>query len=117
VGPATPGITTVAVTLSELRIEVDAKSASAGEVTFEAENAGTIPYEPVVVRSDEEPGVLPVVDGKVDESRVDVIGEIEEFPAGETASETFNLTAANYVLICNLPAHYEQGMYLGFTVP
>jgi uncharacterized cupredoxin-like copper-binding protein len=60
--------------------------------------------------------VLPVVDAKVDESQVDIVGEIEEFRAGETASGTFDLTAGNYILLCNIPAHFGQGMYLGFTV-
>ena len=41
---------------------------------------------------------------------------IETFAAGETEQSTFQLTAGNYVLICNLPAHYLTGMSSRFTV-
>jgi len=27
-----------------------------------------------------------------------------------------NLEAGSYVIICNLPAHYESGMHTAFTV-
>jgi uncharacterized cupredoxin-like copper-binding protein len=106
----------VAAVLTEWAIEIDRDSAPAGEVVFDADNQGAIPHELVVVKSDLAEDALPVVDGKVDESQVDVIGEIEEFPAGETVSASLTLEAGNYVLICNVPAHYGQGMHTTFTV-
>jgi uncharacterized cupredoxin-like copper-binding protein len=106
----------VAAVLTEWAIEIDRDSAPAGEVVFNADNQGAIPHELVVVKSDLAEDALPVVDGKVDESQVDVIGEIEEFPAGETVSASLTLEAGNYVLICNVPAHYGQGMHTTFTV-
>ncbi|MEX2031291.1 MAG: plastocyanin/azurin family copper-binding protein [Dehalococcoidia bacterium] len=106
----------VAAVLTEWTIEIDRDSAPAGEVVFNADNQGTIPHELVVIKSDLAEDALPVVDGKVDESQVDVIGEIEEFPAGETVSASLTLKAGNYLLICNVPAHYGQGMHTTFTV-
>lgn len=53
---------------------------------------------------------------------VELIGEIEEFPVGETDSASFELDAGNYVLVCNIydegeqEAHYAEGMRLAFTV-
>ena len=60
---------------------------------------------------------LPTVeDGSVDESGegLEVIGEIEDIPVGETQSVTLDLEAGNYVLICNIydadedEAHYQE---------
>jgi len=37
---------------------------------------------------------------------VDFVGEIEEFPAGESSTSSFNLDAGRYLLICNIAGHY-----------
>lgn len=108
--------TTVLATLDEWSITVDQAGVPTGDVTFDVVNAGTIPHELVIIRSDENPDSLPVEGSMVPEDQVDVVGEVEEFPAGQSESGTFTLTAGSYILICNIPAHYEQGMYLGFTV-
>lgn len=108
--------TTVAVTLSEWAVEPDASSVPAGEVKFSVSNEGTIPHELVIIRSEADPEALPVEGGIVPEDEVDVVGEVEEFPAGETDSGSFNLGAGNYLLICNIPAHYEQGMRVALTI-
>jgi hypothetical protein len=120
---------TVAVTLQEFSINPDSDSAAAGEVTFEATNEGpNDPHELVVIRTDLAADALPMSeDGGVDEGGEgieEVIGEIEEFPVGETESATFDLEAGSYVLICNvveeedgeLESHYVEGMRTPFTV-
>jgi uncharacterized cupredoxin-like copper-binding protein len=119
---------TVQVTLQEFSVIPAEESSSAGEVTFEVENAGpNDPHELVVVRTDLAPDALPTADdGSVDEGGegMEVLGEVEEFPPGETREQTFDLDAGNYVFICNVveeedgttEAHYEMGMRTGFTV-
>jgi len=42
--------------------------------------------------------------------------QIEDITGGSTQSLTVSLDAGNYVFICNLPGHYEQGMHAAFTV-
>jgi uncharacterized cupredoxin-like copper-binding protein len=120
------GESTVAVTLQEFAVAPAEPSTSAGSVTFEAINEGPDDdHELVVIRTDLEAQSLPTAeDGSVDESGegMEVIGEIEEFPPGESRSATFDLEAGNYVLICNIydadeqEAHYEEGMRTSFTV-
>lgn len=107
---------TVNAVLTEWSVEIDRDSAPAGQVHFSAENKGAIPHELVVVKSDLASDALPVVDGKVNEDTIDFIGRIKEFPTGETAAATFDLEPGKYILFCNIPAHYSQGMYTSFTV-
>ena len=119
---------TVQVTLQEFAVLPAQNSVDAGEVTFEVENTGPDdPHELVVIRTDLAPDALPTTEeGGVDEEGegIEVIGEIEEFPPGETDSGTFDLDAGSYVLICNVveeeegghEAHYAQGMFTAFTV-
>jgi uncharacterized cupredoxin-like copper-binding protein len=53
---------------------------------------------------------------------VELIGEIEDIPVGETLSVTLELEAGNYVFICNIwdedeqEAHYQEGMRTSFTI-
>ncbi len=92
-------------------------SVPAGEVTFEAHNDGQTIHELVIIKTDTDPADLPVESGRVDEEAAgEEIGEIEEFAAGGIEVGTFNLEAGNYALICNIPAHYEQGMYAQLVV-
>lgn len=90
----------------------------AGQVQFNLTNNGPDDHEFVVFKTDLAADQLPVQDGQVVESdpSLQKMGEQEQFPAGETRSLTLNLAPGHYVLICNLPGHYEQGMHFGFTV-
>jgi uncharacterized cupredoxin-like copper-binding protein len=120
------GGSTVEVTLQEFAILPAESSIGAGEITFEATNEGPDDnHELVVIRTDLAPDALPTnEDGTVNEDGegIEVIGEIEEFPPGESQSATFDLEAGAYVFICNVfeeeegEAHYEQGMRTAFTV-
>lgn len=107
---------TVQVALREWAVDPDTDSAPAGTIEFEAANEGTQPHEFVVIRTDQAPDELPVDAGAVAEGELTVVGEIEQFEADTTQSGQFELESGSYVLICNIPGHYQQGMYAGFTV-
>ena len=47
---------------------------------------------------------------------LDVVATSGQIEAGESAEVTAELEAGSYVLICNIPTHYEGGMYTTFTV-
>lgn len=120
--------TTVNVTLQEFAVVPGQSQAAAGAVTFTAKNIGPDDeHELVVIRTDLVPTTLPLGDnGGVDEAGAGVtaIGEIEEFPVGQTREATFDLSAGKYVLICNIvdatetptEVHYKLGMVAAFTV-
>ncbi|MGM0591185.1 MAG: hypothetical protein ACQETI_06055 [Halobacteriota archaeon] len=109
--------TVVEAELSEYAIDLSTSTAPAGLVRFETRNVGQLVHELVVVRSDLDPGELPTDENDdVDEEQIDVVDEIEDIEGGGQATLEVTLEAGNYVLICNLPAHYRLGMYTGFTV-
>jgi uncharacterized cupredoxin-like copper-binding protein len=97
-------------------------TAQAGKTTIEAPNEGSVEHELVVFKTNMNPANLPTeANGEVDEKKLEQegaeeLGEIEEVEPGETGSKEFNLTPGKYVMICNLPGHYAQGMYGSLTV-
>jgi uncharacterized cupredoxin-like copper-binding protein len=108
----------VDVTLSDFEIELSSSSAPAGEVTFEVENDGPSIHEFVVFQTDLAPDALPTDDaGDVAEGEdFEPVDEIEDIEVGASPSLTLDLDAGSYVLICNIAAHYRQGMRTAFTV-
>lgn len=94
----------------------DANS-KAGSVTISAPNNGQLPHELVLARTNADPSKLPTAStGLVDEAKLDSPGEIAEVAPGETKETTLKLTPGKYVMFCNLPGHYAQGMYGSFIV-
>ncbi|MGE3960485.1 MAG: plastocyanin/azurin family copper-binding protein [Dehalococcoidia bacterium] len=106
----------ITVEATEFAFALGADKAAAGEVTFTLNNAGAIPHELVVVKTDEAADALPVEGGVVVEDEVEVLGRTSQIAGGASEDLTLTLEAGNYVLICNIPAHYETGMHAAFTV-
>jgi len=109
----------VGATEKDFAITLDPSTASAGSVTFNIDNQGPATHEFVVFKTDLAPDALPTAsDGTVDEEGKGVqhIDEVEDIAAGSTETLTTDLKAGSYVVICNLPGHYEQGMHAPLTV-
>jgi uncharacterized cupredoxin-like copper-binding protein len=109
----------VGVTLADFTITPDEESAPAGDVTFDVTNDAEQTHEFVVIKTDLAEGDLPLDDeGNVSEEGegMEVVDEIEDIEGGSDQSLTVNLDSGSYVLICNLPGHYAQGMHTSFTV-
>ncbi|MFM7718187.1 MAG: plastocyanin/azurin family copper-binding protein [Actinomycetota bacterium] len=120
VAPACGGTsTTVTGRVRDFAIELDASTIAGGDVTFEMTNEGPSTHELVVQRSTLDPAMLPTLpDVLVDAAGacLEEVGEIAEFAAGTTASETFALESGTYVYYCNVAGHYAAGMHGSFTV-
>jgi uncharacterized cupredoxin-like copper-binding protein len=106
----------VAVELTEWKVTPAAATAPAGPVTFAVTNKGTTIHEFVVVKTDTKAGALPVVDNKIDESKLTAVDEIENIAVGASPTLSVNLEAGHYVLLCNIETHYQQGMGADFDV-
>ena len=85
---------------------------------FVAKNAGTIAHQFVVLETNLAPEAVPVVNFKADETAAGVskVGDIKELKPGSTATASFDLARGRYVLICNVPTHYNGGMRAPFEV-
>jgi uncharacterized cupredoxin-like copper-binding protein len=114
----------VSANLSDFKIELGSTSAKAGEVTFKVKNNGPSVHEFVVFKTDLAPDALPTKEDEngiviVDEEGqgVEAVDEIEDIAVGSNKELKVNLQAGKYVVICNLPAHYQQGMHSAFEAP
>ena len=120
-GPTTPvPAGTVAVTLidPDFSVVADPPSARAGSIAFSVTNAGSILHNLRVIKTELDPGSLPIDSASfaVDEGAVDVVASLPELESGQTEELPADLAAGAYVLICNVPTHYESGMHTPFTV-
>ena len=117
-GGGAPAPGTINVSLTSYKIAPSSTTAPAGSVTFHVKNDATDQtHEFVVVQSDKPSDQLPLdSEGNVDEDQINGLGEVEDVAIGESKDLTLNLAAGHYVLMCNLPGHYQQGMHLDFTV-
>jgi uncharacterized cupredoxin-like copper-binding protein len=85
--------------------------ARAGEVALEVHNDGEMPHELAVIRTDAGPAELPVTGGVVgEEAAGELLGRTSQISAGDIEVLALELDAGAYALICNIAAHYEQGM-------
>jgi uncharacterized cupredoxin-like copper-binding protein len=121
--PAQPsGAGSLTINMSDYAFTPKDGTTNAGMVTISAPNQGQLPHELVLFKTNKPPGSLPPLsNGEVDEegleaSGVESPGEIEDVGPGETKSAALKLTPGKYVMICNLPGHYKQGMYGTLTV-
>jgi uncharacterized cupredoxin-like copper-binding protein len=112
----------VAVTLSQWAVTPTATTVSAGSVTFTVKNDGTIPHEFVVLQTETPAGDFPIESFEGESDRIDEdtagtnVGETGDMDADSTKPLTIDLEPGHYALVCNLPAHYGQGMHTDFTV-
>jgi uncharacterized cupredoxin-like copper-binding protein len=112
----------VKATESDFKIVLDKTSASSGDVTFNVNNDGPSTHEFVVFKTDLPEASLPTKKENgaviVDEEGQGVthIDEVEDVAKGASEDLTVNLKPGKYVVLCNLPTHYQLGMHASFTV-
>jgi uncharacterized cupredoxin-like copper-binding protein len=98
--------------IAHMRIVLDHETVKPGRVTLTAENQSkTLVHELLVARAPAS-GELPL-DAKADrvnEKRVHPLGEISDLAPGKAGKLTLDLKAGRYVLFCNQPGHYQDGM-------
>jgi uncharacterized cupredoxin-like copper-binding protein len=115
------------VTLDEWRISPETATLKAGKVTFVAENTGKVEHELLVLKTDLAADELPVglegpaltlpgmklVLGKPHQhkSGFDFDGALRNrhINPGSDRRDVVTLTKGRYVLLCNLPGHYQAG--------
>ena len=116
------------IVLKDFSIHPNTTKAQAGKLTLQAVNVGMSTHELVILRTDLKPSELPRKEAKSqqgivteylvneDDARIETIDEIEEFPAGTSQKKTVTLEPGHYVLFCNIPGHYDKGMYTSLHI-
>jgi len=110
--------TSVTVQLKSFSVTPSLVTAKAGTITFNITNIATDEaHEFVLINTDLPPDKLPVGGDKmVNEKAVTVVTQLAGIDPGKTGLAVANLVAGQYVIICNRPDHYNQGMHAAFTV-
>jgi uncharacterized cupredoxin-like copper-binding protein len=115
----TPAVTPegdVIVILDEWSVEPAPDSAPAGEITFAVVNDGASAHELTIYQTDLPLDELPLAGRMVDETKVEPLGSTPVMVGGQLRQLTVTLAPGRYVLVCNLPTHYEDGMRAEFNV-
>jgi uncharacterized cupredoxin-like copper-binding protein len=117
-GAGTASNGAIGATLDDSTISLAAGSAPAGGVSFAIANDGSTVHEFEVLRTELAADSLPVDSGVVQTSAqgIEIVDEVEEIAPGTTTTLSVDVDADAYVIICNLPGHYDAGMATSFAV-
>lgn len=113
---ALPSDVTVTAVLKDNNVTLTPATAKAGTVKIGIRNSGTMAHEFELIKTDLAADKLPV-DGAQAKAKTDgLVKQILNIGVGKTAVVTADLAAGHYVIICNVPGHYQLGMRADLTV-
>jgi uncharacterized cupredoxin-like copper-binding protein len=116
--PSEPVVTGGTIVLSEWKVDM-ASTIKAGKSTFSISNAGTIPHELLIFKSDLAPTAYPTdgAGGIIEEGGgVDLMSDGDNIDPAGTQSRSIDLAPGTYLFVCNIPAHFKSGMFTVVTV-
>ena len=102
-----------------MSMKLDPATVPAGDVVFKVHNdALTEEHEMVVVKlkSADEKIAVEAASNRVDEDKLESLGEVSELKPGEDGELKTTLQPGNYLVFCNLKGHFEAGMQTTLTV-
>jgi uncharacterized cupredoxin-like copper-binding protein len=105
---------TVNVTFANFKVKPAKSSTGAGRTSFVVKNSDSMEHELVIIKTSRKAGDLPVSGDQASEKGK--VGAVDDVGRGQTKRLTLNLKKGHYALICNLPGHYQGGMFADFTV-
>ena len=110
-GPEPP----VKLRMSEYRIRLDRGHASAGYFRMDLRNTGKVLHDLAIIKTARTAKQLPVTNGHVSRHGLKFVHPLDP---GEHVVVVFgaNLRPGHYVLICDIPGHYQKGMRRDFTL-
>lgn len=100
-------------------IQTNVRSVPAGKVTFNVVNDSKDTVHEMIVAPVPENGTLmpyEASENRVLEEDTTHYGEVSELDPGAKGSLTLTLKPGDYLLYCNIPGHYELGMWSTITV-
>lgn len=119
--PVTPSASSAAgqtIGLSEWKVAV-ASSMKAGPATFTISNNGTTQHELLIFKSELDAAAYPTDsagDIKEEGAGITLLSDGDNIDPAGSQSRTVDLKPGKYLFVCNLPAHFKQGMFTVVTV-
>jgi uncharacterized cupredoxin-like copper-binding protein len=107
------------MSMAMLSVKADVTTVPAGKVTFQVTNSSKdIVHEMLVSPAPADGKLMPYMADmmKVDEDSAGHLGEVSELNPGQGGALTLDLKPGKYVLFCNIPAHFMNGMWTEITV-
>jgi uncharacterized cupredoxin-like copper-binding protein len=114
--PTASGATSIQVTLHDDGIELDVRQVSSGGIALEIHNEGELVHEVEVFSGATEGQILPVRSSVAVTTGLTLVDEVEGILVESDASLVVDLSPGTYLVICNLPGHYQNGMWAYVTV-
>lgn len=111
-----PSDVQVTVDMKEYAVTLTPASIKAGTIKFGIRNSGTLVHEFDLIKTDLAADKLPL-DAATARAREDgLVKQVKNIGAGAAASVSADLQPGRYLIICNVPGHYQLGMRAAFTV-
>lgn len=115
-----PTLPEAAITLTDFKVGTGSAHFAPGQYQFTIANGGPSQHELLVFQTTLDPSQFPKEsDGGVQENGTGVnkISDGDNIDPGKIQSRTVDLTQpGTYVLLCNLPGHFANGMFATITV-
>ncbi|MBI3744022.1 MAG: hypothetical protein HY261_07045 [Chloroflexi bacterium] len=103
--------------ISEWKIVMEPESIQPGKATIRAINQGQQLHDIIILKTDLPDDKLPVTGFEVDLAKAgEVIDKISQVPSGKAQSLFHELPAGHYVILDNLPGHYQAGNHASLFV-
>ena len=99
-------------------LKLSATTVKAGMTTFEVTNSSKDTVHEMVVFPYKDGETIPysTADSKINEDNAGHLGEVSELEPGKSGMLKISLKPGKYVLTCNIPNHYMNGMWAIITV-
>ncbi|MFQ5425653.1 MAG: sulfocyanin-like copper-binding protein [Gaiellales bacterium] len=104
------------VSLKEWSVTPNRNRVKRGKVKFVVRNVGTELHNFVVIRTRKGAANLPLTRNGLKAKEKGRVGKIRSFRPGQKRTIRLKLPKGSYALICNIPGHYESGMFIDLKV-
>ena len=117
-GPDPPDAPTVA-TLSDFSVQLTSTPVHVGQNEFVIRNQGPSEHELIAFQIDQPVADLALTPtGDLDEDVLTNVTDGPNLAPFTTATRTVSLPGpGTYLFVCNLPGHFQRGMYVTVTLP
>jgi uncharacterized cupredoxin-like copper-binding protein len=104
--------------MSGMGLKLSTETVKAGKVTFEVANASKETVHEMVLFPIKDGERVPYSDkeSKIIEDAAGHLGEVAELDPGKGGKLEIDLKPGKYLLTCNIPGHYMNGMWTVLTV-